>query len=151
MFRTTSTWAYVSSPSQPIPVSCSAAPLRPWPSGPRSPAKRVFRKGARGWYRGAMMRQKYDTDLTDAEWTVLAPLIPPAKPGVRPRKHDMREILNAIRYVLRAGCAWRLLPHELPPWQTVYRYLRRWEADGTWQRLNTILREHLRRQAGREP
>jgi len=98
-----------------------------------------------------MMRQKYDTDLTDAEWAVLAPHIPPAKPGGRPRKHDMREILNAIRYLLRAGCAWRLLPHELPPWQTVYRYVRRWEADGTWQQLNTILREHLRRQAGREP
>jgi putative transposase len=64
----------------------------------------------------------YPSDLSDAEWANLAPLIPPAKPGGRPRKWPMRTILDGIFYVLRSGCAWRLLPHDFPPWQTVYHY-----------------------------
>ena len=97
-----------------------------------------------------MNRRGYDTDLTDEEWGHLAPLIPPAKLGGRPRKHDMREILNAIFYLLRAGCAWRLLPHEFPCWQTAYHYFRKWRMDGLWEDIHTALREQTRLQAGRE-
>jgi transposase len=75
-------------------------------------------------------RRAYLTDLTDSQWAVIAPMIPEAVPGGRPRKADKREIVQAILYVLRLGCAWRLLPHDFPPWQTVYSYLRRWERAG---------------------
>jgi Transposase and inactivated derivatives len=70
------------------------------------------------------MRKPYPTDLTDAEWGILATLIPGPKPGGRPREHDMREILNAIFYFLRASCPWRMLPHEFPPWSAVHWYFR---------------------------
>jgi len=93
----------------------------------------------------------YPTDLTDDEWRVVSPLIPAAKPGGRPRGVDTREILNAIRYQLRAGGAWRLVPHDLPKWQTVYAYFRRWQADGTWERLAGVLRRDLRTALGRRP
>ncbi|MFD3841750.1 transposase [Streptomyces sp. NPDC058642] len=63
------------------------------------------------------------------EWDILRPLIPAVRPGGRPAKHTRREILNALVYWLRAGCAWRLLPHDLPPWQTVYHYWRRWQQE----------------------
>jgi putative transposase len=77
-------------------------------------------------------RRLYATDLTDAEWQLLAPLIPAPKPGGRPPIHDRRELVNAMAYWLRAGCAWRLLPHDLPPWQTVYHYFRCWRQQGLW-------------------
>ena len=80
-------------------------------------------------------RAPYITDLSDEEWTRLAPLIPPAKPGGRPRDVDLREIVNAAFYKHEGGCSWRLMPHDLPPWQTVYSYVRQWKADGTWERL----------------
>jgi putative transposase len=98
-------------------------------------------------------RRPYSTDLSDEEWEILEPLIPDAKPGGRPRAHETRELLNAIFYVLRGGCAWRLLPHDFfLPWQTAYYYyFRAWRIDGTWQRIHTPLRERLRRLAGREP
>ncbi len=80
---------------------------------------------------------------------MLEPLIPPAKPGGRPRSADPREVLNGIRYVLRSGGAWRLLPHEFPPWPTVYAYFRRWQADGTWERIAGTLRRDLRVALGR--
>ncbi len=98
-----------------------------------------------------MARLSYPTDLTDDEWRVLEPLIPPAKPGGRPRSVDLREILNALRYVFRAGCAWRLLPHDLPPWETVYASFRRWQDDGTWETIVTTLRRDLRVAQGRDP
>ncbi len=98
-----------------------------------------------------MARKAYPTDLADDEWRVLEPLIPGAKPGGRPRSTDPREVVNAIRYLLRAGCAWRLLPHEFPAWQTVYAYFRAWEADGTWERIAGSLRRDLRAAAGRSP
>ncbi len=82
-----------------------------------------------------MARRAYPTDLTDDEWQLVEPHLPAAKPGGRPRSVDVREILNATRHLLRSGCAWRLLPHEFPAWQTVYASVRRWQADGTWQRL----------------
>ena len=98
-----------------------------------------------------MQRASYPTDLTDAQWGLLAPLLPPAKPGGRPRSVDPREIVNAILYQLRAGCAWRLLPHDLPPWGTVHYYYRRWRLDGTWQQVHDTRRGQVRVAAGREP
>jgi putative transposase len=98
-----------------------------------------------------MATQRYPTDLTDDEWRVREPLIPPAKPGGRPRSVDLREIVNGVRYPLRAGCAWRLLPTDLPPWETVYADFRRWQADGTWETIATTLRQRVRRGRGRDP
>jgi putative transposase len=92
----------------------------------------------------------YASDLSDAEWAILEPLIPPAKPGGCPRRVNMRQILNGIFYVLRSGCAWRLLPHDYPAWSTVYDYFRKWRNAGVWERLVTTLRERLRVQAGRQ-
>ena len=86
------------------------------------------------------MRQGYDTDITDEQWEILEPLLPPAKKGGRPRTVDMRDVINALFYILSAGCAWRLLPHDLPPWQTVYYYFRIWNQDQTWQAINDHLR-----------
>ena len=96
-------------------------------------------------------RRPYSTDLSDEEWDILRPLVPEAKPCERPRAHDTRELLNAIFYVLRGGCAWRLLPHDFLPWQTAYHYFRRWRLDGTWEIIHTALRERLRLRLGREP
>jgi putative transposase len=97
-----------------------------------------------------MARRRYPTDLTDAEWSILEPLIPPAKPGGRPRSIDMREVVNAICYVLRGGIPWRMLPPDLPPWKTVYHYFRLWRIDGRWEELNGILCQRLRVRMGRE-
>jgi putative transposase len=96
-------------------------------------------------------RRPYPTDLSDDEWEILKPLIPEAKPGGRPRVHQPRELLNAIFYVLRGGCAWRLLPHDFLPWQTAYHYFRAWRMDGTWERIHATLHQRLRRLLGREP
>jgi putative transposase len=98
-----------------------------------------------------MKRRSYPSDLTDEQWAVLEGLIPDAKPGGRPRKHDMREVLNALFYVVREGCSWRALPHDLPPWKTVYNYFRAWSADGTWPLLVDALRLRVRKAAGRDP
>lgn len=97
-----------------------------------------------------MTHEGYPTDLRDEEWAVLAPLIPPAKPGGRPRTTDMREVLNAIFYLLRSGGAWRLLPREFPAWQTVYAYFRHWRDTGLWEQIHTTLRERVRCQIGRK-
>jgi transposase len=92
----------------------------------------------------------YASDLSEAQWGILEPLIPPAKTGGRPRSVNMREILKGIFYILRGGCAWRLLPHDFPAWSTVYDYLRKWRNEGVWERIVTTLRECLRLQAGRQ-
>ena len=97
-----------------------------------------------------MARRAYPTDLTDARWAVLEPFVPPPKPGGRPPKHPRRELVNAMPYVLRSGEAWRLLPHDLPPWQTVYHYFRLWRIGGAWEQINAALRERARVQAGRQ-
>jgi putative transposase len=97
-----------------------------------------------------MPRKAYPTDLNDKEWAVIEPYVPKPKTGGRPAEHSRREIINAIAYVLRSGCAWRLMPHDLPPWSTVYDYFRQWRIDGTWERINTALREKLRTTIGRE-
>src|SRR3989304_1414674 len=97
-----------------------------------------------------MTRKAYPTDLSDQEWAVIEPDVPQPKTGGRPAEHERREILNAIAYVLRSGCAWRLMPHDLPPWSTGYDYFRQWRKDGTWERINAALREKLRITLGRE-
>lgn len=95
-------------------------------------------------------RRTYSTDLSDEEWQLLEPLVPGAKPGGRPRVHRARELLDAIFYVVRGGCAWRLLPHDFPPWQTAYHYFRLWRLDGTWEKMHTALRETVRLRVGRD-
>lgn len=97
------------------------------------------------------MRQTYPTDLSDAEWHRLAHLIPRPKPGGRPAKYERRRIVNAILYIVRAGCAWRLLPKDMPPWTIVYYYFREWKQNGLWQRIHDQLRAELRRVDGRQP
>ena len=98
-----------------------------------------------------LLPQRYPSDLTDQEWAFLSPLIPPAKPGGRPRSVDMREVINAILYLDRTGCQWRALPRDFPPWPTVWTYFRTWRNDGTWERIHTALREAVRVKQGREP
>jgi transposase len=95
-------------------------------------------------------RRAYATDLTDTQWALIAPLIPKAVPGGRPRKAPTRELVNAILYFLRAGMAWRLLPHDFPPWQTVYYYLRRWQREGVWDRIHHTLLMADRERTGRD-
>ncbi len=94
-------------------------------------------------------RQAYSTDLSDKEWELIKHLVPEAKPGGRPEKYPKREILNGIFYIVRGGCAWRLMPHDLPPWQIVYQYFWRWRRDNTWQRMHDLLRGDLRVAAGK--
>ena len=95
-------------------------------------------------------RQPYSTDLSDGQWAVLETLVPACKPGGRPPKYTRREIVNAILYVLRAGCAWTLVPHDLPNGKTAYHYFRTWRIDGTWQAIHDELRGDLREAVGRE-
>ncbi|WP_131743486.1 IS5 family transposase [Actinomadura roseirufa] len=96
-------------------------------------------------------RSPYPTDLSDAEWALIAVLVPAPRPGGRPPVHTRREIMNALAYWVRAGCAWRLLPHDLPPWQTVYHYWRIWRIQGRWEQMLARLRERDRIEAGRDP
>ena len=98
-----------------------------------------------------MNRKPYSSDLTDAQWQELAPLLPAAKPGGRPRTVDMREVINAILYVLRSGCTWRMVPHDLPPWSTAWGYFRRWRKNGTWEHIHDALRPKVREMEGRDP
>jgi len=95
-------------------------------------------------------RRAYATDVSNAQWALIAPMIRDAEPGGRPRKASTRELVDAILYFLRAGMAWRLLPHDLPPWQTVSYYLRRWQREGVWDRVHHTLVMADREQAGRE-
>jgi len=97
------------------------------------------------------MRQPYPTDLTDHQWEVYGALLPEAKPGGRPRTIDLREIMNAIFYVMRTGCAWRMLPHDLPRWDIVYKYFELWTKDGTWVRVHDELRKQVIKKNGRDP
>jgi putative transposase len=97
------------------------------------------------------MKRSYSTDLTDAEWSCFEPHDPVPRERGRPRIHSTREILNAIFYVVRSGCPWRLLPRDFPPWETVYWWFRRWRIDPTFERLNAAVREVLRARLGRDP
>jgi putative transposase len=97
-----------------------------------------------------MKNKAYSCDLTDDEWLLLEPFIPSAKFGGRLRSTDIRQVLNAIFYILRGGCAWRLLPHDFPCWQTVYHYFRSWRSSGLCEQIHTVLRQRVRVPAGRE-
>jgi putative transposase len=97
------------------------------------------------------MKRSYPTDLSDAEWKHIEPFVPAPKCRGRQRIHSPREILNAVFYILRSGCPWRLLPREYPPWKTVYHYFREWRINATFEKLNAVLREHLRTCLGRNP
>jgi len=96
-----------------------------------------------------MSRRRYPSDLTNAQWQLLAALLPAPRPGGRPRKTDLREVVNAIFYLNREGCTWRALPHDFPPWRTVYEYFAAWKADGTWDAILGTLRRKVRVQQGR--
>jgi len=96
-----------------------------------------------------MARKRYPTDLTDSQRKRGEALIPPAKPGGRPRTTDMREVLDATFYITRTGCAWRMLPHDFPPCKTVFDFFAKWRDDGTWETINARLREQVRRKAKR--
>jgi putative transposase len=94
-------------------------------------------------------RQPYPTDLSNKEWGLIKHLVPEAKAGGRPEEYPKREILNAIFYLLRSGCSWRMLPHDLPPWRIVYYDFRPWRQDGTWQLMHDLLRGDVRVAAGK--
>jgi putative transposase len=98
-----------------------------------------------------MSTKLYDTDLSDAAWALVAPVLPAARPGGRPRTTDVRAVVNAIFYLLRTGCQWRLLPREFPRWGTVYHYFRVWKNSGVWTRLHRAVYEQARLLAGRAP
>jgi putative transposase len=98
-----------------------------------------------------MQRKLYPSDLTDKQWAILAPLIPTAKTEGRPRQVNLRQVLNAIFYILWGGCAWRMLPHDFPAWKTVYHYFRLWRISGVWQQMNQALQQQVRKKAGRQP
>lgn len=97
-----------------------------------------------------MTRQRYPTDLTDRQWRRVAPHLPAAKPAGRPRRVDRRDIVDVILDVLRNGITWRALPHDFPPWQTVYHSCRLWRLDGTWARLHDARRDQVRAKDGRD-
>jgi putative transposase len=97
-----------------------------------------------------MTRPGYPSDLTDAQWEAIKDLIPPAKPGGRPRTTEMRQVLNAINYLLRTGCQWAFLPRDFPPKSTVNDYFCEWGQAEVWEEMHDILRDEVRAQAGRE-
>lgn len=97
-----------------------------------------------------MERTPYPSDVTDEQWKLVEPFLPEAKPGGRPRKTDLREVLNALFYLVRTGCQWRMIPHEFPPWKTCYNYYRAWITTGTWSEIMVMLRMDVRNQAGRD-
>jgi putative transposase len=98
-----------------------------------------------------MEKKRYSSDLTDGQWELIERRVPPPKSGGRPTKYAKREIVNGILYLNRTGCAWRLLPKDLPPYGIVNHYFRLWTKAGLWEQINTALREEVRKQAGRKP
>lgn len=99
--------------------------------------------------RMTMGRRAYPSDLTDEQWAILEPNIPLPSLEGRPPMVERREVVNAILYILRSGCPWRLLPYEFPAWQTVYYYFRRWQREGVWDRVLKVLRMEVRQKQGR--
>lgn len=95
-------------------------------------------------------QQVYPTDLNDTQWLKIRPYLPAEAQTGRPREHGWRRILNGIFYILQSGCSWRMLPCDLPPWKTVYHYFRLWRTNGTWERLNHLLRERVRLKSGKK-
>jgi transposase len=97
------------------------------------------------------MRKKYPTDLSNAEWNWLRPHLPTPKAEGRPRIHSLRDVLDAIFYVLKSGCHWRLLPHDFPPWSTVYYHFRRFRFSGLWSLILKVVRAAERKRVGKDP
>jgi len=98
-----------------------------------------------------MRPRYYPTDLTNDQWELIAPLLPqPQRRGPKPHV-ELQEIVNAIFYLLHEGCQWRALPHDFPPWQTVYSYFRKWQRKGIWAKINDTLRNQVRESMGRNP
>ena len=97
------------------------------------------------------MRKTYPTDLSDTEWTRLQSCLPTPKAQGRPRTHSLRDVLDAIFYVLKSGCHWRLLPHDFPPWSTVYYHFRRFRSKGLWSVILKVLHAAQRERAGKDP
>lgn len=95
------------------------------------------------------MEAVYPSDLSNEQWRAMSRVIPPAKPGGRPRTVDMRQVLNALFYLARTGCAWRMLPKDYPPKDTVYYYFKCFRQDGTWERIHDLLRKRVRRKHGK--
>ena len=125
----------------------------PSASDPRMSSCRLLESVPKGGLerRKGMNPKPYPSDLTSHQWAILKPLLPPARAGGRPRKTEMRSVVNAIFYRNRNGCIWRALPHDFPPWRTVYNYFAAWKRDGTWKAINDALRRRVRRRAGRQP
>jgi putative transposase len=96
------------------------------------------------------IRKAYASDLSEAQWKTIQPLLPPTIDAGRPREVDLREVVNAVMYRTRTGCAWELLPHDLPPKSTVFEYYRAWQRDGTWQAIHDALRAQARQHAGKK-
>src|SRR5919204_6895631 len=96
-------------------------------------------------------RKPYPSDLTDKQWAIIEALIPTYHGPGRHREVDLREIVNALIYLNRTGCQWRYLPHDFPDWNCVRYDFDKWTWDGTWQRINDLLREKVRLQVGRDP
>src|SRR4051794_30390903 len=97
-----------------------------------------------------MTTSSYASDLSDAEWAILAPLICPGKQAGHPQIFALRRIVDAVFYLLRTGCQWRALPHDLPPWSAVFYHYAKWRRPGTWEQVNAALREQHRRAIGRK-
>src|SRR2546423_371387 len=98
-----------------------------------------------------MKKKRYPSDLTDGEWNHVKRLIPKAKPGGRPRTLNMREVLNAVFYLVRGGVAWAMLPKDFPNYKSVYHDFRRWRMTGRWKAIHDRLRKSLRQRVGRKP
>ena len=97
-----------------------------------------------------MEREPYPSDLTDEQWRLIAPLLPPEKDGGRPREVDLREVLNGIFYLVKGGIPWRYMPNDLPPWGTVHFFYHQWRRDGTWEKVLDVMRTRVRHKAGRK-
>jgi len=95
-------------------------------------------------------REPYSSSLTDSEWKQIEPLLPSQKLFGRPPRYDKRDILDALFYVVRTGCAWRLLPHDFPPWRIVYYYFMIWRREGRWVKIHDSLRDHVRVKSGKK-
>lgn len=95
-------------------------------------------------------RKSYSTDLTDKQWQIILPMIPPAKIGGRPRAINTREVINSVFYVLKTGCDWRMLPHDFPKWQIIYNYFQTWQKNGIWKKIHDKLRDKVRLKAGKK-
>lgn len=97
-----------------------------------------------------LVRFNYPTDLSDKQWNIVKPLIPKGKSGGRTRETDEQEIVNAVLYLLKSGCDWRMLPHDFPNWKTVFDYFTKWKKDGTWKKIHDCLKDKVRLKVGKK-